>query len=198
MKRLVFIFAFLLCCSAIQVQARGIMTMCGAGTSSLTCSRATQQAPTDMVTQGTYQEMGSYAGYQYIASQYVYGGTTGTLCSVDISLIKVGSPTGNAEVLIYTDNSDVPDSGTSCGTIDVSTLSDVVFEWKTLSCNVPQTNGAKYWIVIKKTNLDTTNYIRTGVDYACTTELMMRSSDAASWTGLWTTQCAMGRLYILE
>ena len=31
MKRLVFIFAFLLCCSAIQVQARGIMTMCGAG-----------------------------------------------------------------------------------------------------------------------------------------------------------------------
>ena len=32
MKRLVFIFAFLLCCSAIQVQARGIMTMCGAGT----------------------------------------------------------------------------------------------------------------------------------------------------------------------
>lgn len=31
MKRLIFIFAFLIACSAIQANARGIMTMCGAG-----------------------------------------------------------------------------------------------------------------------------------------------------------------------
>ena len=32
MKRLVFIFAFLILCAAVQANARGIMTMCGAGT----------------------------------------------------------------------------------------------------------------------------------------------------------------------
>lgn len=41
MKRLIFIFALLLCCSAVQANARGIMTMCGAGVPVAGCTTPT-------------------------------------------------------------------------------------------------------------------------------------------------------------
>lgn len=44
MKRLIFIFAFLLCCSAIQANARGIMTMCGAGVPVAGCGASSEPA----------------------------------------------------------------------------------------------------------------------------------------------------------
>ena len=53
MKRLVFIFAFLIVCSAIQANARGIMTMCGAGVSSAVsyqCTDATHDSANNAVT----------------------------------------------------------------------------------------------------------------------------------------------------
>lgn len=44
MKRLIFIFAFLIVCSAIQANARGIMTMCGAGVPVAGCGASSEPA----------------------------------------------------------------------------------------------------------------------------------------------------------
>ena len=43
MKRLVFIFAFLILCAAVQANARGIMTMCGAGTGAVAANPMKQK-----------------------------------------------------------------------------------------------------------------------------------------------------------
>mgnify|MGYP000959037756 CR=1 FL=1 len=53
MKRLIFIFALLLCCSAVQANARGIMTMCGAGVPVAGCTTPTGDELTESFGEGS-------------------------------------------------------------------------------------------------------------------------------------------------
>lgn len=85
MKRLIFIFAFLLCCSAIQANARGIMTMCGAGVPVAGCTNTVYEAHTFESNTNWYDNFDSYdnnpSGQMTLDSNSMIGGTKSVLVS---------------------------------------------------------------------------------------------------------------------
>lgn len=92
--------------------------------------------------------------------------TTGTVASIQLTLLKVGSPTGNLWVEIQTNSSGVPSNtpvsnGTSA-TIDIATLT-TSRAWYTFTFAVPPTVTADtvYFIVIRGDNaISATDYPR--------------------------------------
>ena len=166
----------------------------------LTCSRATQQSPTDAVDFTTAWSLGEYSTTDWKASEFVYGGPTGTLCSVDIGLKKDASPTGTLTIYLYNDTGPSTSPSTARGTIgtkDVSTL-DGTTTWYTFSCDIAITNGATYWIVLYFDNPNATNFVRFGIDSECATEHIVYGADGSSWADDLTTFCQSIKLYIKE
>ena len=101
MKRLVFIFAFLLCCSAIQANARGIMTMCGAGVPVAGCT--TEAESVTGSTAGNINPIGS-ASYNDYSAQVFTASSTATICKASLRIYRTetdSSPALTGKVCIY-------------------------------------------------------------------------------------------------
>lgn len=107
-----------------------------------------------------------HASYAVASCQGILTGTTGTVATIDLNLLKVGSPTGNAWVEIQTNSSGVPSNtpisnGTSA-TMDVTSLTTSA-AWYTFTFAVHPTLTADtvYFIVVwSDVAISGTDYIR--------------------------------------
>lgn len=115
-------------------------------------------------------------------------GSTYTITRVDVPLAKVGSPTQTYTCEIFTQSGTLPGVivGTASAALDSSTFpsteTDVSFY-----PNATVTSGTKYYIVIRASALDASNYIAW---YRVTTSGRVDVFNAASpaWTNTTTTR----------
>ena len=165
----------------------------------LACTRSTiQQSETG--NNGTYT-VGQYNSGQWRSSQFTYSGVTGALCSIDLELAKVGTPTGNLSLDIYSNNAGSPGTAVaSCGTIDIATGLSTGMAWKTFTCdNTTITNGTSYHAVLHFTSPDDgVNYLQWRYDSSCAVENIMYSLAGSSWAQDSSTECQEFKLYIKE
>jgi len=141
--------------------------------------------------------IGRYTAADWLATQFVYTGTTGTLCRIDVAFVKVASPTGNLNVCLYSNNEGEVGTEIACGTIDSGTFTDSM-AWYSATVETTITNGTTYWIVVEDPSADGTNYQQWGTDNTCTTENMRGSADGTTWSDNGTASCYEIRLYIKE
>lgn len=203
MKKLILALLFLLLpCSVFAETQLAWMNPYVVGCGSLSCSESTQQGPTDMVALVDSDSFGM-GNYIYMATKFVYTGTTGDLCKAYIALFRYNSPNGTTELSIYTNNAGTPDTpGTSlgsCGTINNSSLTTSA-EWYGFTCNdISLVNSETYWAVAYTTNtIDGVNYLRYSMDNVCTTEQVAYSSNGSTWANRETIWCGNLKLYIKE
>jgi hypothetical protein len=176
---------------------------CPGGAAALTCNGSSgggvQQAPDDMDDNSSSQAFGRNTSTDWIATKFVYGGTTGTLCSIETAQVVAGTPTGNLNICIYSDNAGEVGSSLSggCGTIDSGTFT-ASLAWYSATVDATITNGTAYWIVANDPSVNTDNYQLWGTDNTCTTENTRNSADGTTWGSVSTATCLMIRLYIKE
>ncbi len=110
-------------------------------------------------------------------------GSAYTLCKLEIYIYKVGTPTGNGYLKIYSDSSGVPGTllATSTTTLAESTLSDsapafIAFDFEGLAL----TTSTKYHIVYLGT-ANSSNYVAGGVNGGATGHTSSYSDDGVSW-----------------
>ena len=117
MKRLVFIFAFLLCCFAIQANARGIMTMCGAGVPVAGCVQEklhSQETATAVLGIG-YDTSTAYRATTYTAV------TNDPIKTLYLPLDKDGDDNaGVVTAYLCPDNSGAPPNISTCTAADAT------------------------------------------------------------------------------
>jgi len=108
-------------------------------------------------------------GYEQLAQQVQITGGAINLATLSIYAKKVGLPSDDITVSIYTSVANNPgilvQSGSSISSIGITTS----YTWisSTFSPEVTLTNGAKYFIVLSRTGaMDSTNYIDAGIDSA--------------------------------
>ena len=189
MKRLAFIFAFLLCCSAIQVQARGIMTMAGAGVPVAGCG-ALATARTDG-TSGVYVGEDAVYDLQYKSSSFT-ATATGSIQTVYIYIRDYGTPDTNLYMWLCADSSGSPDSSNGVTAMDKCTQSTTTtigppggtyISAKYKFAGYAVTASSVYHIVVAEATptIDGTNYYSVQANMAVAGEGTDRSSDGISW-----------------
>ena len=116
-------------------------------------------------TQGTTANNGSASvcnnSNKYVGQQFTADGTY-TACKVDVNLQKVGTPSVNLDVSIYTDNAGVPGTliGTASDVIASSTISTSPTTYTFVNMSASLTSGTLYWIVLHASaGVDNSNYI---------------------------------------
>lgn len=170
---------------------------CAGGAAALSCTGATLQQSEESTTNDS--NIGAAATATWKASEIAYSGTTGTLCKVSVALRKVGTPTGNATMYIYSSTSHNPNASLgSCGTLDISTLT-TDYAWKDFTCNIASfTNGTDYHIVINSPYIDGSSYIQWATEASCAVENIDYADDGADWKTTSVVYCTTFKLYILE
>lgn len=208
MKKLFFVLVLLLIPTIAfsgSTLSAGAALSAGAGdgvaAASTTCSRATQQPPTDCVTAAGSNALARNAN-QYLATKFVYGGTdNGSACSVDFYLSKTcaGTCTGDINAYIYSDSGGTPNA--SIVSFDAVAMGDVPTSaaWVTFSngTGTALANGTTYWLVLYKLTQDADNYASVVYDSTAATESIYYKTTGA-WTELSSTTANMFKLYILE
>lgn len=122
---------------------------------------------------------------------------TAKITRATLKLAKVGSPTGNIWIEVYSDNAGLPDTllGNISALVDVSTISssatDINFDW---SDGPLLTNGTSYWLVINADyTISAVNFIR---DYVRTP---LYRDESKVWNGsAWNDRLTDYSLYFLE
>lgn len=113
------------------------------------------------------------------ASQFVYTGTTTTICRIYAWLSTSGSPTHTVTFGIWGDDSGDPDSGNKiCTSTSRSATTFQGSETKeefVASCSL--TNGTTYWVVGDAGAQDGSNYILWHMNNSGTTELIDKAED---------------------
>jgi hypothetical protein len=197
-KLLIILFLLISLLTATPIQSATMVSgrPCPGGAGAA-CTGATQQEPTDMDDNSSVYTIGRYTAADWLATQFIYTGTTGTLCRIDVAFVKVGSPTGNLNVCLYSNNEGEVGTEIACGTINSGSFTDSI-AWYSATVDTTITNGVTYWIVVNDPSADGTNYQQWGTDNTCTTENMRGSADGTTWTSNSTAACQEIRLYIKE
>jgi hypothetical protein len=142
-------------------------------------------------TSGTgYTTMFYYSGYYWGSGSFTTSSTT-SICSIEVEIYKVGSPTGDITLYLYTDDAGVPDTllATSSNTVDASTLPDAAGTYTafTLGTSYTPTNATRYHIVLYKASNSSTNYVYWQTRRTSGLELTNRSNNGSTWTSEDTT-----------
>lgn len=199
MKRIAIAFCLLWLFLSLPVQAQEYDYCAGTGGATLSCTEATIQM--SETTRLSAYDFGKFSNQMALSSEFVYSGTTGSLCSLHVYLNCAGtcaSVPGTVTVALYDDNAGVPGSlVTTCGTIAGSALTTSSAEYTFNSCNATVTNGLTYHIVVSNNIADSTNYTQLNYDATCTTEVMSFKGSGA-WSSFSTANCAMWKMYIKE
>jgi hypothetical protein len=168
------------------------------------CTRAhnsicqTQTTPNDMETSDyTYSNIGADSSAKYLSTAFVATADTGTICQVCARLNKVGSPTMDFDVQIWSDSDGLPSTMLSGGDFGTMNAADIVGDFTDCFTegSVALTNGTKYHVVFIAATVDASNYFRLVEDATCTTESIAADSDGASFATIDTAKCGMVRLY---
>lgn len=96
-----------------------------------------------------------------VATKFVWPG--GTITSVDVALVKNGSPTDNVVVAIMTDSSDSPGADVATGSVAGTSLTTTTTKTSVeINSSVP---AGTYWVVCRRSGaIDATNYYRVGTN----------------------------------
>lgn len=131
-----------------------------------------------------------YSTSVYNLAQQITPSVTGYLVEFHLKCTKIGSPTGNMWVELWSDTgSDLPNSiiGTASDTLDVSTISasetEYTFSFSTTDAAV--TASTKYWVVfLGDYTVSTSNYIQVGRVTAggYSGGITAYSDNASNWT----------------
>lgn len=168
------------------------------------CTRAhnsicqTQTTPNDMETSaGQYFMVAGATNNKYASSKFVADSSTGTVCKICLNLNKVGSPTMNFDVQIWSDSEGSPSSVVAGGDFSGMNAADIVgtFEDCFTGGSATLVNGTPYHVVIIADAANSSNYFRWVKDSTCATESMQIDSDGTSFTETETTMCGMVKLY---
>ena len=144
---------------------------------------------------GTYT-VGEAAFATYRATKIVADWVSGskTICAVSMKLAKVGSPTNNLTLSIYSHNAGVDEPDSVISTSDSMAMSGMpgaAAEFTFTGLNAALTHGTTYWLVLFADGMDAANHIAVTYDSTMTTEKLMHDTDTASWSststfvGLW-------------
>ncbi len=179
----------------VQLAKMNMGMMGGGGAAS--CTRATTQQ--SEVSNDSGGILTSF--WAWWSSAITYSGATGTLCSFDVYLVKVGTPDSSRILTfyLYSDLAGVPDA--SLGTIGTITM-DVLGAgaWHTIASSaITVTNGAAYHIVMFSNYVNASNYAVWRTDNTCAVENVKQDTNGvAPWTDVSTTNCGTFKLYTLE
>lgn len=202
MKRLILAIYLCLLMVSPAFAWMGAVGVGASGGSALSCTGATVQQSEEAA--NSTQKF-SDGAFDWIASEILYSGSTGSLCRLDVYLTgSTGSETGTITSYIYSDNAtgDVPGSlVANCGTYDAAGLSaSPTYSWISFtSCDATITNGVTYWIVLTRNTQDGTNYPLLVLDSSCAVELVKRGGDITAMTSTASsTSCGAFKLYIKE
>lgn len=173
------------------------------GTAEPQAACTTQTTPNDMETNAySYFWIGESSGNKYLATKFTADATTGTVCKVCPRYNKVGSPTMDFSVKIYSNkcskcdrSDDAPDA--SLGTYGTMNAANIAGSFGDCfdDASVELTNETIYWVVTVAATTDSNNYFRWIGDATCTTEQISRSTDGSTWTTSDITKCGMVKLY---
>lgn len=183
--------------SVMGVAGGSIGTLCGKTYNDGDCTY-TQTTPNDMETSdSTYSNIGSVASTKYLSTAFVATADTGTICQVCAQLNKVGSPTMDFDVQIWSDSDGLPSTMLSGGDFGTMNAADIVGDFTDCFTegSVALTNGTKYHVVFIAATVDASNYFRLVEDKTCTTESIAVDSDGASFLTIDTAKCGMVKLY---
>lgn len=199
MKRLILILFILVL--SVPCEARmSLMQLCGNTPVAGTCSKTTNQI--EAFVADSTANWGSAASLQWIATQITYGGTTGSLCAIDLLVQSAsGDSTHITTAKLYTDSgSDTVGTlvSTCSGTYDTEPLTTTAEYVPYTGCSGTVTNGTKYWIVFYADKADSTNRLIYSTDSSCTTEKIRISEDGSTWADAGNIRCIAIKLYILE
>ena len=187
MKRLVFIFAFLLCCFAIQANARGIMTMCGAGVPS-GCNTLLEQT-----TGGSNVIVGwDTTVDRYYATGSFVPTSSGSIKTAYVNMKRSGTPADTMTItaLLCPDNDGAPAADASCTAMTtVIYPKDLSTEYAavkyTYATGYAVTASTKYWIKLRANQVAAQYAI---VEYYSTgSQWVGYSADDSTWTSSDTT-----------
>ena len=101
-----------------------------------------------------------YLDRTYVATQFI-ASSTYNLSKIEVNLSKTASPTMNINCYLYSDNSVNPTSivATSSTTLNASTITNAAYHTFTFDQSFSVQNGVTYWIVLKASAIDGTNYV---------------------------------------
>ena len=210
MRKFILVLIFLFLCS-LQVNAAsnhiqgghyqgGVVG--GGGAVALSCTGATiQQQDT---TNSAMREIGEYATTDYWGYKVTYSGTTGTVCSLKVTLSRNNdtSPTGNLYIYFRADNSSHP-SGSNLSTgsysgngyIAMTSLTTTPTEYTFSMSDATISNGTVYWIVAYYDSANSTNFPKFAKHYGASGE--DDSADGSAWTNIGTSGPVF-KIYIKE
>lgn len=120
-----------------------------------------------------------YTGFAFVAA------SSYTMCKIELSVIKIGTPSYTVTVSIYTDSADHPGTlvGTGSAAVNVSTFGTSYGNITFTGMSASITSGTRYWYVMQATSAppnDMTNYSRIG--YGVGTQYQASADSAVTWT----------------
>lgn len=139
------------------------------------------------------QNIGKVAGNQWLATQFTTA-LAYALDSITLKLLKVGSPTGNINVYLYSDSgSNTPGSllATASETLAASSLTGSSAEYVFTFSGYSLSSATKYWTAVKSSVVDVNNWVEWSASTLDNTGLTYASANGSSWTYGSAYYCSM-------
>jgi hypothetical protein len=191
---------FLLCLWIFATSSSAMLNLGAAGGGTADCDQV--QAPTeDGASVGSYS-CARVAADEYMATKFVYTGTTIAICAVDTWNDYDGSNPHTYTMAIYTHDSgnNEPDTLVTNATSDSQDpsgigASEVVVSW-TFPTPPTLTNGVTYWLVIYSDTNDVDHHMDWHLEGAGATERVMDDDDGlGTWALNSSTTTLKFKLY---
>jgi len=205
MRRLIILAILLFPCLALAAGGVGVKggvgakggAILGGGVAAASCGGVAVQSE---ITEDASDGIGQADGTQYKGSKITYSGTTGTLCQIDLNLLKTNDPDKTLTVDLYSDNSN--EVGTfiaTLGSISTTTLTTSGAWYSFTGINQPITNSTSYWIVVHVPTADSNNYAKWSIDGSCAVANLKNDADGVPpYTPYTTSYCGLFKLFIIE
>lgn len=194
MKKIIFALVLLpsLCfAGSVQDACKGVISKKNTVT---TCDTAAQKC--EGTTNAAYENFGATANV-YRASKFTASATE-IVCSVDLYMLKVGTPTFNIKVAVYSHDAvnDKPNALVGSWSANKAGADIPAGTWgKFTGMSASITNETTYWKVLYTDGNDGSNYGRVYRSDDCGTGRTMYSADGSSWTQIQTGDGWLYRFY---
>jgi hypothetical protein len=133
------------------------------------------------ITRNTQMSIGRYESNQWGAGSFTVGASGYDLARLKVWVNTSGSPTNELSCEIYSDNSGEP--GSSIGTASNTLTGYLSSEEQEYTFSTPISLSAtwRYWIVLKSSGVDASNYFNVHFDNTGTEEMNYTDADPVSW-----------------
>jgi len=127
---------------------------------------------------------GVYAGKDHSAEGSVFtANASDTVCTVDLSIKKIGTPSGTLRVGVFADSSGVPGSqvGTWSSTVASGAITGSYATVTFSGLSAARTSGTTYWLVVESGSTDGSNYYQLDAGGSYGSGTTVDGTVASSW-----------------